>query len=249
MNMKYLFPLGLLALASIGFVSCDKCDEVAEPVLEGYGSGNVVIDALEGDTIELKIAAENDYTTLWQLPGGSTKAGDLIVLGPVDETVAGNYTVTKESDKCIKETKFTINYVDLTPECDQELNVLSSRSKKDTFTYTSLKVTATEEANGVMAYNIKFGAQSSMEVKFNGVPTAGKYIFSGEAETDESEKNSVGMFFDFGVSNQYKALTQSEKFVFIRRANGVLKMAFCDIAASNTDREDEREMAMEIFLE
>lgn len=247
--MKFLFPVALFAFVFMGLVSCDKCDEVSNPTIEGYGDANVVIDALEGDTIEVKTVTANDYVSTWHFPDKTTRAGDVIVIGPVDESIEGVYRLVQESDKCIKETEFKINYIDLTPECDLELGVLKSRNKKDSFTYTSTKVTPTEEADGVISYLIKFGAQSSMTVKFNEVPVAGRYILSGTANTDASEKNSVGMFFDFGISNQYEVPAQAENYVFVRRVNGVLKMKFCDIDANNTDREDTRQMSMEVNLD
>lgn len=246
MNSRFLF--GLSILLYFGLVSCENCSSITEPQLDGYSDFQPQIDVLEGDIITLSAVAQEEYTHLWELPNGDTHSGESISIGPMNESLHGRCSLSIESKRCDEGMEFDLNYIDLTPECGLKLDVLKSTGEEE-LTFDVEDVRRFEDGQMIL-YAVSLGGEATLDVRFNKVPEPGKYRISGGKWPDFSDDFSLGMFFDFGFLEDYKVPVQeSGVFAYIRRDDGKLKMAFCDVRTHNDVDDTWRNMSMEFNME
>lgn len=246
--MKPALFLVISAFVTFSTTSCVDCSTIDEPTLEGYDDYYVEIDALEDDTLILKAVTEEGFSTVWELPDGTIEKGETLTLGPVTESMDGKYRLGAETKRCLQQSDFRINYIDLSPECDLEFEVLKAKNEEDEVTFTVESVSS-NVGREMVTYTVYFVGGHTMVARFGKIPEPGRYSFTGGIFPDGFEDRSLGMYFDFGLLLEYKIPLQRGTYAYIKRENGHLKMAFCDVRSYNDYNEEWRNMSMEIYLD
>ncbi|MGB0429430.1 MAG: hypothetical protein ACPGLV_03080 [Bacteroidia bacterium] len=248
-NTHYTLLLALIAgLFSLTLSGCfsESCEAFSEPEVYGIPEYDISYAGLEGTEYKFFVRnAQEGTRNSWVLPNGETVKGDTLLIENFSEADSGRYTILKENDHCFENREFNIAFIDLSPDCVEERDVLYML-KEDSTVSTLKIVEKTIWGSGDENYEIRLKLESDQKIliDFTLRPTPKAYGFTGSPYSLGT--GGVGMHFEFGFVTDFDVPKQEADVKFYVRQEGDHYVgSFCNVRTYNDFYSETRYMSAE----